>query len=163
MYTVRRFSLTLLVWLTAAMTLVAGVPRFTCQCPDGRVKPDRFGSSDQKTDCRCGGNCCGKSSGKQAVTTTCCRQRTTDKAVKPRNTESVFSGGCCIKPTGQPSPATLSASSGTHIAKGAASVLLPNSDWLSSQHLFAAQCRQPQDHKRPPPTDLVIALQHYLI
>jgi hypothetical protein len=55
---VRRTALVALVWLTAASTLVAGLPHFDCICPNGRRKPVCFNITDKKTGCCCGGSCC---------------------------------------------------------------------------------------------------------
>jgi len=97
------------------------------------------------------------------LATTCCGEHTTDKPAQPQKTDHIVAGGCCTKFPAQPNPATLSLSSNTHITKGVAFGLLPISDGSPSQHLAVAVCRQRQDHERPPPTDLVIALQHFLI
>jgi hypothetical protein len=56
------------VWLTAAMTLLAGFPHLDCRCPDGRVKPFCLDLTSQAGRCCCGGalypsarggKCCG--------------------------------------------------------------------------------------------------------
>jgi hypothetical protein len=54
----RRTALVALVWLTAASTLLAGLPHFDCVCPDGQRKPVCFGVPDRDTGCCCGGCCC---------------------------------------------------------------------------------------------------------
>jgi hypothetical protein len=70
----RNFLLTGLVWLTAAMTLVAGLPRFQCQCPDGTTRPlcpDRASASDP---CCCGGACCSQvATSARKAAHSCCR------------------------------------------------------------------------------------------
>ena len=58
MRTIGRTALTGLVWLTAAMTLVAGLPHFDCRCPSGQVKPFCLATASKKTGCCCGGACC---------------------------------------------------------------------------------------------------------
>lgn len=63
MRTIGRTALTGLVWLTAAMTLVAGLPHFDCRCPSGQVKPFCLATASKKTGCCCGGACCAGASG----------------------------------------------------------------------------------------------------
>ncbi len=46
------------VWLTAIMTLVAGLPHFDCRCPDGNLKPRCLGFTSKSSGCCCGGKCC---------------------------------------------------------------------------------------------------------
>src|SRR5262245_60186384 len=46
------------VWLTALLTLFAGLPRVQCRCPDGRVKPFCLGPcvrADGSPGCCCAG------------------------------------------------------------------------------------------------------------
>ena len=44
-------------WLTAAMTLFAGVPVFQCRCEGGPARP-RSTLVAKKVTCCCGGQCC---------------------------------------------------------------------------------------------------------
>ncbi len=74
----RRTALVALTWLTAASTLVAGLPHFECVCPDGQRKPVCRGVKDAATGCCCGGSCC--SSNGQSVEGT---------------VRSKSRGGCC--------------------------------------------------------------------
>src|SRR5947209_9321824 len=62
-----------LVWLTAAMTVVAGTPHFACRCPDGHVKPFCLGLASKTTGCCCGSACCSGSRGGKC----CCGTRGT--------------------------------------------------------------------------------------
>jgi len=68
---VRRTASVGLVWLTAAMTVVAGTPHFDCRCPDGHVKPFCLGLASKTTGCCCGRACCSGSAGGK-----CCCYRT---------------------------------------------------------------------------------------
>src|SRR5215475_7170923 len=54
---VRKTALVGQVWLTAAMTLIAGVPHFSCRCPDGHVKPFCLGLAPGGRAC-CDRPCC---------------------------------------------------------------------------------------------------------
>jgi hypothetical protein len=197
----RRASLTLLVWLTAAMTLVAGTPHFTCRCPNGRVKPFCFGTAFQKSGCCCNGECCctkaatdcpcGKTSDPdaqpvisscccakgapepQGATASCCGQQD-DSAASccgahgdplpnvPAKSDGSVSGSCCTTRLVQPELSTPQ-SPEKPVLKGATLAELLA---LQPPGILAAPtepCYFWQVHQRPPPTDLVIALQHFLI
>jgi hypothetical protein len=169
----RRLSLTLLVWLTAAATLVAGTPRLVCTCPNGRVKPYCFGSADSKTGCCCGGECCGNACGphrrnhpEQPVTTPACCGHCSccGSSAAPQKSGPLVSSRCCARSTARPDPSTIP-SSDRGVAKATSSVLLLTPGGSPHRHPdpVAADFRQRPDHQRPPPTDLVIAFQHFLI
>jgi hypothetical protein len=53
MVCIGRAALVANVWVTAAMTLVAGVPHFDCRCPDGSVKPFGLGALSRLAGCCC--------------------------------------------------------------------------------------------------------------
>jgi hypothetical protein len=46
------------VWLTAVMTVVAGMPHVACLCPNGNLKPFCLASTCGAAGCCCGGACC---------------------------------------------------------------------------------------------------------
>ncbi len=71
MVLVRRTALAGLVWLTAAMTLVAGFPHLDCRCPGGQLKRFCLGSS-KGSACCCGGACCSGGDGHRCC---CCSPR----------------------------------------------------------------------------------------
>jgi hypothetical protein len=74
----RRTALVVLIWLTAASTLVAGLPHFDCVCPDGHRKSLCLGFAVGETGCCCGGACCSSQGPEDAV------------AVEPES-----GGSCC--------------------------------------------------------------------
>jgi hypothetical protein len=189
----RRTALVTLVWLTAASTLLAGLPHFDCVCPNGRRKPVCFNVTDKNTGCCCGGSCCapdGKA-GEGAVQGEerggcCCRgdqdarpnglrparnetgggprhegqaaKRKTDDALQldrtrcartlahpddmaPALNKTGAKGSAALEPFALPT---------AHSTPAPAPAAVPSRDsWLPSH--------------APPPTDLVITLQHFVI
>lgn len=161
----RKKSLTVLVWLTAAMTLAAGTPHFNCRCPNGRVKAFCFGSAVAKHGC-CDGSCCDAkaagASGPQAASASCCGQHHKPAPNVPARTEGWLTGSHCTKTFVQPTVSTIQSPQKPILKDATLSVLLA----FQSPLIWAAPmepCRSRQKYQRPPPTDLVIALQHFLI
>ena len=182
----RKTSLLILVWLTAAMTLVAGTPHFTCRCPSGRIKPFCLGSVFNKSGCCCNGECCCTKAGTacrcsktsasdpQPVKTPCCCGQHDEPAASccgqhdepaPTDrtpTESSFSGSCCTKTLVQPKVSTFQFPQKPVLKDATLAVFLA----LQPPVFWAAPtepCCFRLAHQRPPPTNLVIALQHFLI
>lgn len=73
------------VWLTAVLTLVAGVPRLECRCPNGNIKPFCLGSTRNSSGCCCGGACYSSTPGRE-----CCCQAPMQVAA-----EETQIGSCC--------------------------------------------------------------------
>src|SRR5438552_2837856 len=111
----RRTSLILLVWLTAAMTLVAGVPHFTCWCPDGRIKPVCLDLPCSNSPCCCGGACCTKAdSGKvdpSEPPRSCCGQHSRQLLGQVRHADTFAGGACCTKSATSQEPRSAARSS----------------------------------------------------
>lgn len=168
----RRTSLTVLVWLTAAMTLVACAPRFPCQCPNGRVKLFCIGMMAKKSGCCCDGECCTKTdsvspiekkstSEPEASTSCCCQHQGAARAVLASD-PGCFTGPCCTKSFHRPEVSVIPYSEKPVLEDVALQALLasrpvvtptvPSEPWAFRR-----------EHQRPPPTDLVITLQHFLI
>src|SRR5438874_13612654 len=72
------------IWLTALMTLVAGMPHFACRCPDGPVKPFCLGPTSGTSGC-----CCSGTSGLSRQGT-CCRY-----TQSPRGADQLQARSCC--------------------------------------------------------------------
>lgn len=72
----RQTATALVVWATAASTLLGSTPHFVCRCPDGTVKPFCSGKPSAGSSCCCGGTCC--CSGNQGKKGSCCQ------SVQPR-------------------------------------------------------------------------------
>src|SRR5438552_17897173 len=91
MLTLRYVAVTGHVWLTAIMTLVAGLPHWQCLCPNGNTKSACLEITSSAQACCCNGGCCGKQCGSagqasfanQTETHSCCRQSTVAASQKP--------------------------------------------------------------------------------
>jgi hypothetical protein len=165
------------VWLTAAMTLVAGLPHFQCLCPNGRVKALCLSLAPKPSGCCCGGACC---SSAQSSAGSCCAHNA--KAAEPQAEAS-----CCGQPKRQPTeklPGAGFHAAGTGCVKTpvrAEPRALPKGDTEPGQLLIpdaSLPGHTPVTHALPatahastfwhghslaPPPDLVIVLQHFLI
>jgi len=164
----RKSGLALLVGLTAATTLVAGMPHFFCRCPNGREKLCFAASGNQ---CCCGGSCCPSKGGEKAcqcgspgATGCCCSQPKNQASGTSSGDRVEVTSGCCLRTLVKPDIKSLPG------AKAAAS------DPGDSQAPFALEPAtdyappMPEAIRAPwhalrvsPPTDLVIVLQRLTI
>ena len=174
---VRRTVLVGFVWLTAATTLLASVPHFDCICRDGALKSFCLGFSTARGDCCCAGSCClGPSSDKtlsgardapptgQEQKPPCCKNKSrssTDGA----STGSQVQGKCCQKALAYSDVASVALEKTTTKQDLANVFAVPFSDdtlasWgPTAEHVYFSR----QHSQAPPPIDLVISLQHFLI
>jgi hypothetical protein len=83
----RKTCVAVLVWLTAASTLIANTPHFVCRCPNGQVKPFCLGSVSTESSCCCHGKCCSSSGSTEGG---CC----TAKAPPEKQEKH---GSCCSR------------------------------------------------------------------
>jgi hypothetical protein len=167
MIRLRRTLLAVLVWLTAATTLVAGVPHFDCLCPNGDRKPFCLGLASKATSCCCGGACCGTGGGASCcqAQASCCSHHKATSAKRPSNKHyQIGRTGCqrslvltlCAAVTpGRPTtdegfPALRLAAVP---APAVLSVLPIRGTWLLTW----------RHYRLPPPPDLIVTLQHFLI
>jgi hypothetical protein len=176
MHRLRRLALSLFVWLTAAMTLVAGTPHFNCRCPNGQVKLFCFGLTSKTTACCCNGGCCAKEEedGKTccssqtdvAPSCCCCSNRHARRATAELESKGISTGaartGCCTKTLAAQEPRSVT-SPEKKPAKAAVFGLHVASVVTPARGLFGTFQLPPHEHQRPPPTNLVISLQHFLI
>jgi hypothetical protein len=180
----RRTSLSVLVWLAAAMTVLAGVPHCSCRCPDGRVKPFCFGSTAKKGGCCCDGECCCAKAGTaccckksasepQGATALCCGQQGEaagsccghhDQPAPniPAKDEPALTGSCCTRTLAQPEVFTFLSPKRFVVKDVTLQALhvvqhVPLWDAPTEPRAFR------QEHQRPPPTDLLTTLQRLLI
>src|SRR5262245_26246874 len=89
----RRLTLVALIWLTAASTLLAGLPHFECLCPNGQRGSYCLGTATNKTGCCCGGSCCLTKQGG------CCAPISGDKDGEPQQAPT-----CCEQQDGEDTP-----------------------------------------------------------
>jgi hypothetical protein len=168
----RRALLAGFVWLTALSTLLAGAPHCRCVCPDGRIKPFCLALPMKFTGCCTSDACCLRTSESRPVKPvkagSCCCQKAKARpgpvGVRLGNTGRVENSGCKRALT-DAAPADVTARQEIAPDALAAGLLVaPPSPGLPPRGPGAG--RQPsswQNHCLPPPTDLVVILQHFLI
>jgi hypothetical protein len=165
-----------LVWMTAVSVLLAGIPRYQCLCPDGSLKLFCLGWAPGKDGC-CSGACCpapGRQGGDRAARKTpakpakkaccCCHdQRSPDD--QGADTQPRLASSGCQKTV---VPADFVAAPAAHRVAPERFVVAP---CLPAPHqplapLFPNAGRRPfawAGDRAPPPTDLIITLQHFVI
>jgi hypothetical protein len=160
------------VWLTASLTLFAGLPHVSCRCPDGHVKPFCLSFITRTTGCCGRDTCCSASRQEEAPgpgspsggpeKKSCCCHATRGTDSGPAGKARLGSQGCrrTLAETAPAIPGT-EPTSGDHLAVGP---FVP----VPSTHLpllppAADAPRSWQSYRLPPPTDLVVTLQHFLI
>jgi hypothetical protein len=169
-------------WLTAFMTLVAGLPHLSCLCPDGRVKSVCLSVASESSGCCCGGTCCTptsqgstccckhkrgsppKATASDGAVRTCCQAQDERGPESSTKTEQVRSPGCTKTPA-TTGVTTISQKKTRGNDNSVVQVLClsgqPNlcctAQSLSSSHPTW------QSHEVAPPTDLVTTLQRFLI
>jgi hypothetical protein len=190
----RRLILVALVWLTAASTLLAGLPHFECLCPNGQRGSYCLGIVTNATGCCCGGSCCisgrtgcctptaGDDRGEPQQAPTCCGQQEGEDTPA---SEGESKGNCARQP---PSPKPEPQGDPVHVQSPGCEKTLAHAEVLTfaradtsapapfdlclplvdrlSPALPPGAVYDPIDwvtYCIPPPTDLVIALQHFLI
>jgi len=161
-------------WLTAIMTLVAGLPHFVCQCPNGSIKPFSLGIFCSSSGCCCGDLCSGApkdsrcavkaASSRKGRPACCCAHRSGRPTPKQTGGPPRVEGRGCQK---SPAPQqNLAPSAPTKLSqdRGAAYSALLNP--TISTRPFAARTgteRAGLHLAAPPPSDLVIVLRRFLI
>jgi hypothetical protein len=164
-----------LVWTTAASVLLAGFPHYQCRCPNGNLKLLCFGWA-VGTGCCCSGACCPASAGQGGDRTSCtapakpakkkkccCCQDRSVPADQAAGAHTQATNAGCQKTV---SPADFLAAPATaKVAPDsfAATFLLPPPQPLV---LLSSDAGRPftwASDRAPPPTDLVIALQHFVL
>ena len=169
----RNIAGVMMVWATAATTLLAATPHYDCRCPDGSIKTFCFGSGAGESSCCCSGTCSKAKNGKSCCRTgssgsrstakpaCCCKQSKPAGASvasekKPLN-EPVVRGSCCQKILVQPEIQSSDRASPivdeTPVVATAV-LLAAKIEYLSD----VALSRTWQVQWLPPPTDLVTTL-----
>jgi hypothetical protein len=172
----RRMFLVAHVWLTALMTLLTGLPHFRCQCPSGYVKSLCFSGFFSTGECCCAGSCCAPSSGAGATRSCdapierkvkrsccCCHATAAQNTGKKYSHSEIKIPGCkrtLIQATqvrhSSPQPINDCLVAGLSVfdlAPFDLSLSVQAGDSLSSW----------QSYSQPPPTNLVVTFQHFLI
>ena len=162
------------VLLTAIMTLVAGMPHFSCVCPDGSLKANCFTFSSGS--CCCGtGNCCGATDGegccsrsKNSLSTgegkrPCCGQHQDQKARGLSGGSFESKAPCCNRSLAVPDAASASYSKtlpSKDISFESLSISVSSLSPVAKEAKFAGLW---QTHQVAPPTDLFAIFCHLII
>lgn len=159
----RRTATAGLVWLTAVMTLTAGLPHFRCECPNGSVKPFCFGVFCSSTG-NCCGNACPAARGSvracaDAHRAACCCYGAKGRRAAPSGGHPVAQGRGCVKSF---APHTRYVVSRPRAADGAA-VNYYAAAVTNAYSRTALRLPRGAHPPSPPPSDLVIVLQRFLI
>jgi len=162
------------VLLTAIMTVVAGMPHFSCVCPDGSVKVNCFTFSSGS--CCCGaGNCCGATDGdgccsraKNGLSAdhgkrSCCGQHQNQKTNGPTSGSINSKATCCVRSLATPD--SSAASSGKTLPSKdnsfqSLSISVSPLSPVAKEANFAGLW---QTHQVAPPTDLFAIFCHFII
>ena len=159
-------------WLTAIMTLVTSLPHFRCQCPNGSIKPFCFGVFCSSTGCCCGDACSGATRGpgcnaKPAAAgiwrAACCCGHTGNRPTRNSGDPAQVQAPGCQKTLAQQHLAPAAPTKVVHDGAAVDSFLPALAAWprLDSAHTRAA--KKGLHSAAPPPSDLVIVLQRFLI
>lgn len=144
-----------LVWLTAISTLIAGLPRLECRCPNGHVKPFCI-SSILPLAGGCGGDgkcCCGK----RGIYAGCCARHSLEHGRPSLQRSS------CVKTPASGTIAIVEAKTAVvqdFVTATGCPAALPGNTCCSADvrgRLLA------KTHLLPPPADLITLLGHLLI
>jgi hypothetical protein len=171
----------LIVWSTAATTLLAGTPHFDCRCPDGSIKRFCFNSTTSESPCCCSGTSCGsnsndaksccrkKNSGSQSTTkpSCCCKksmaQNTSVVAGNPPATGLVVRGTCCQKTLAETEIQSSVRATATVDETPCLVFVLHSAEGIAYLSNEAPSRTNWQVHWLPLPTDLVTTLHRLVI
>jgi hypothetical protein len=161
------------VWLTAVMTVIAGLPHFECRCPGGRLKPFCLGTPSHTHACCCcgGGPCCCRSAAvagpaaEEPAGPSCCAridEPSAPQQVSAGRPPSVQPKGCVR---------TLAADQQALTSEGFGAILSLEHSTVGPGFLAPVDLMTPPirvRHSRDPvalhtPPDLVIVLRHLVI
>ncbi len=173
----RKTTLVATVWLTAAMTVVAGVPQFDCMCRNGQMKQACPGSRSLNTNCCCGGACCsGANSGSHSCCartkgsaepkrSSCCARHHESRQTFASATPSFGTdSSCCTKtPVAPEAIAVSQCKSVVHDDMAAPLWILPAVTLVPLSPITTSRQTSWQTNLLAPPTNLVTLLQRLVI
>jgi hypothetical protein len=181
MHRLCKISGALVVWATAATTLLAGTPHFDCRCPDGSIKRFCFGPASGEWSCcfngkGCGAksneikSCCrkGRSGSQATVKPSCCSKQNKRErsSVTPRKQPVdglTLRGAGCQKTLAAPEFQSSVRPTTTLDETPALSFVLSSAAALEYLSNGATSRTAWQVHWLPPPTDLVTNLRRLVI
>jgi hypothetical protein len=163
--------LAVVMWLTAAMTLVAGMPHFVCRCAGGSVRPFCFGIrlNLPLVGCGAGRDCCPPECEPADKGSSCCDRHRAGcphckAAAKAADSpQEVGRPGCSRSPADKPvfavsghrAPIAGDNGLGLSVARSATEAGIAN---IVQRRRFSWQI-----YLLAPPTDLTITLLHLVI
>jgi hypothetical protein len=155
------------VLLTAIMTLVAGMPHFSCVCPDGTIKAVCFTISSPSSCCCGTGKCCGatdgdgcssrgknKSSAADHGKRSCCGQHQNQKTSGPTSGSINSKATCCVRSLATPDSSAASSGKTLPSKDNSFETLSISGSSLSPVARQANFGGLWQTHQVAPPTDL---------
>jgi hypothetical protein len=164
----------LLTWLTMAATLLAAVPHFDCVCPNGNRKPYCFNVSSKRNSCCCGGACCSTSTAQS-----CCQAKQLEsdgpgkgmpccKSKQQSNTNAATSidkveGSRCKKTLAQGVVVIVTPKNVTAKNSPTGASTVPPLDVVVLPAVLSHSLFSWNNFRLPPPTDLIVAFQHFLV
>ena len=149
----RKALLHSIVWLTVAATVLAGTPQVRCCCSSGAMKAICLAPVDVEKPCCC----CVAVADEEETRPSCCQEpATTDEATGP-----VLGHDSCHKTLIQPADAT--AQRGNVEVQQFANQFVAEFDYLVSICTKISHSRGAASPRLPPPIDLQLVLQHFLI
>jgi hypothetical protein len=157
-----------LVWMTAASVLLAGFPHYQCRCPDGTLKLLCFGWAAGK-DCCCAGSCCPTQTARAAAVKPakkaccCCHGHSGPDGKQADTAARVANPGCQKTVLAADFAAVATTPKVAPDGPLAAPYLLPPTHLLALPAPDMGPNPLTRDCSRPPPTDLVILHQHFVI
>ena len=173
---IRKIIWSFIVLATVASTLLANTPLIVCACWTGQEKKLIVPTDAKSSSCSCGSNCCPSTDHQKP----CCKKPADKKTMKPTlplptdqpqdeqgtdpsHNEPAINSPDCQKTMAQPEVFSLNLREVT-----AGGVLIdflqspPSDQYDVLPVTFSSQVNW-QAYRLPPPTDLVVALQHFLI
>ena len=161
-------------WLTAVMTLVASLPHFQCQCPNGSIKPFCFGVFCSSTGCCCNNVCSGgpkgfcrsgrgAALGKGRAACCCSHSGSPSASGSASGKPQVQATGCQKSLAQQEHFVTSAFAKVTHNRVAFDSIVPAFTTFSRLDTARTLAAKQGLHSAAPPPTDLVIVLQRFLI
>jgi hypothetical protein len=177
----RKIAGVMIVWATAATTLLASTPHYDCRCPDGTIKRFCFNSTTSESPCCCSGTNCGSNSNdaksccrkktpsRQSTTkpSCCCKQSKAQNnsvvAGNPPATGVIVRGTCCQKTLAESEIQSSVRASATVDETPSLVFVLHSAEGIEYLSNAASSRSIWQVHWLPPPTDLVTILHRLVI
>jgi len=184
-----RVATAFFMWMTLASFLLGITPHLTCRCPDGTLKFFCSGQGSAKSSCCCQGACASSNSGtcceeknslqgEETPGHCCCKKSAGNHAQPPSDandqepgpvSHGAGNGGLCIHQSG--CQKTLAKAEILTVVRWEISPIGHDDAPLPDVALLGLEFPPVkldlraswQDHRRPPPPDLVIVFKHFLI